>query len=637
MHRWKTSIALVAMLACLTFVQAQQPADTVLYNGKVLTVDSKFSVVEAVAVRDGRVLQTGSSAEILKAAGPNTVRVDLKGKTVIPGLINTHQHIESPGGYALDLPVSKRKEYPLNFRMVKTVDDVLRQIREVIAAFKFKPGEWIYFVTNPKGPAHAKLIFDELTRTELDKVSPNNPIVLTIGIPLPNALMVNGKAIEALWAKYGNFIETYGRYWIDSAGKPSGILEPPAVRILLEDPDFIPSAAPEDVGPLYRKVLEEQSALGLTTLSGGLHTSVVRVYRWLEARGEMPIRYAYGEMSTFGIPGKDMKSFKMGAGSDLIWIASMSSRAVDGSGSRMCITLKRDSKAAAEVSGEDAAIGGGLSAAANWWPRGQCLLDIEYAGAKGGRIKANYFQEWYTELAGDGLRSANIHVSGNDIHSRLLTIYERIDAAKPGSVKGWAMDHCNLIDPKDIPRAAKLGLMWSCSSGNAVNTEVAAAFGEHVANTYPAPIKSMIDAGINVSLEGEGAGTFWGSIELLVTRKDAKGKVWAPDQRVDRATALRIATQNGANYVLKGDRLGSIETGKLADLLILDLDYMAIPEDQISDIRPLMTMLGGKVVFLRTDFSGEVGMKPAGAVISTYDELRKRRPAGEFIGSSGGD
>ncbi len=184
------------------------------------------------------------------------------------------------------------------------------------------------------------------------------------------------------------------------------------------------------------------------------------------------------------------------------------------------------------------------------------------------------------------------------------------------------MDHCTLIEPEDVPRAAKLGLMWSCSplgEGDRAPM-IAAAFGDKVAHTYVAPIKSMLDAGMNVSLEGE-----WAGVESLITRKDPQGRVWGPEQRVDRETALRIATQNGANYVLKGDRLGSIEPGKLADLVVLDRDYITIPEEEISETRSLMTLLGGKPVFLHPDFSREYNLRPEGAIISTYEELVARR------------
>ena len=174
--------------------------------------------------------------------------------------------------------------------------------------------------------------------------------------------------------------------------------------------------------------------------------------------------------------------------------------------------------------------------------RDRCNLDIEYSGAtKGARLKANYFMEWFNQVARDGLRSGNVHVSGDESYSRLLTELERIDRTNPGAVKGWAMDHCTMVNPLDIPRAAKLGMMWSCQplgEGNRAPM-VAEAFGDPVAHTYVAPIKSMLEAGINVSLEG-----LWDGVETLITRKDEEGKVWGPDQRLDRETALRVATQN---------------------------------------------------------------------------------------------
>jgi predicted amidohydrolase YtcJ len=273
----------------------------------------------------------------------------------------------------------------------------------------------------------------------------------------------------------------------------------------------------------------------------------------------------------------------------------------------------------------------GLSATAGWWPRGQCALDIEYNGStRGARIKKNYFMDWYHEVAQSGLRSANSHVSGNDSYSRLISEWEKIDEAKPGAVKGWAMDHCTMVAPELVPRAAKLGLMWSCSPLGEGNTPatMATAFGEQVVQSYVAPIKTMLDNGINVSLEGS-----WSAVETLITRKDNRlGKIWAPEQRVDRKTALIIATRNGATYVLKPDKLGSIEPGKFADMAVIDRDYMTIPEEDISEIRSLATILGGRFVYLHTNFSNEYSLKPAGTLISTPEELLKRRPAGSFGG-----
>ena len=536
-----------------------------------------------------------------------------------PGLIHTHVHMESPGRYGRGLPASQSKRYPLNFRIVKTKEDVIKQIKDTIAAFQFEPGEWIQFSTNPSGE-QARLLFDELNRWELDKGAPDNPIFFSLGVPILNMVLVNSKAIEALWDKHGDFIETYGRYWIDEFGRPEGHLEAPAARVIVQE--FAPEPDVEVMGPLYKKGLEERAAVGNTTISGGLHGFSVEVYKWLDERDELPVRYGYGVSWTFGIPGADNTQFKMGAGTDRVWITSMSARGLDGAGSRMCISLDRNSGAVAAAEGGESSLMG-LSAVSEWWPRGQCNLDIEYGGAtKGARLKANYFMEWFNQVARDGLRSGNVHVSGDESYSRLLSELERIDRANPGAVKGWAMDHCTMVNPLDIPRAAKLGMMWSCEplgEGNRAPM-VAEAFGDPVAHTYVSPIKSMLEAGINVSLEG-----LWDGVETLITRKDEEGKVWGPDQRLDRETALRVATQNGANYVLKGDQLGSIEAGKLADLVVLDRDYMSIPEEDISETQSLMTLQGGEIIFLHSDFSREHSLRPEGTLISTLEELRKRR------------
>ena len=639
MYQRQILIAVIAIVMSISVGSAQQTADTVLYNGKILTVDSDFSTAQAVAVRGNRIAAVGTNDEVLRLAGPNTLRIDLKGKTMIPGFINTHVHLEAFGnssGYAREMGSLKTREFAVNVRGLKTADEVLQQMRDIIAAFKFKQGEWIYFKPNWTG-SQADIIFNGLNAKVLDRAAPNNPIVVDVGMQNQNINLLNGVALKEVWRKYGPFVEKYGRYWIDASGEPSGILEPPASRIPWEDQEFALYPRPEVAAPYFRKILvENYSSMGITTISGSLNTTTKNAYVWLDERGEMPLRYGYGAMAAFH-PGADLDDFKLGAGTDYVFITSMSARANDGGGVRMCIALTRN---------DGAVVAGGLQAdtgdmnrvAADWWPRGQCNMDIEYnGGLKGARISGNWFGEWYNQLAQEGLRSANSHVSGERSVTMMIDSWDRIDRSKPGSVKGWAFDHCNLVAPQDLPRAGRLGLFFSCNPGNAIASNVErgarsplVAFGPEVLHNYGAPFGSMLKAGINVSLEVEGGRTgWWNGMETMITRIDHEDKVWGPHERIDRQSALKVATINGARYVLKEDQLGSIEPGKFADLVVLDRDYMTVPELEISEIRPLVTMVGGKFVFLRTDFSNEYNLKPTGAEISTYDELQERRGGAE--------
>ena len=115
-------------------------------------------------------------------------------------------------------------------------------------------------------------------------------------------------------------------------------------------------------------------------------------------------------------------------------------------------------------------------------------------------------------------------------------------------------------------------------------------------------------------------------MELFVTRKDRNGKVWGPQDRVDHPTILKMNTSWAADYMLKPDKLGTIEKGKLADLVVLDKDFLAIPDEQISEVQPQITMLDGKVVFVHADFARESNFRPAGSLVSTYQNLKARRP-----------
>jgi predicted amidohydrolase YtcJ len=219
-------------------------------------------------------------------------------------------------------------------------------------------------------------------------------------------------------------------------------------------------------------------------------------------------------------------------------------------------------------------------------------------------------------------------VAGDRANGNMINFMEKLQAQYgKDSTKNWALDHCGMVNPKDFPRMAKVGVTVSCyvlvSVNGAANME--RAYGSQVANTFPSPLNSMLKAGVKVVLESDSNSYLWDDIRAAVTRKDRNGKVWGSQDRVDRPTALRMFTRWAGDYFLRGDQIGSIEKGKSADLVVLDKDYLTIPEDDIVNIRPQMTVFDGKIVFVHPNFSTEYNLKPAGALVTTYEDLVKTR------------
>ncbi len=605
----------------------QTPADLILHNGKIVTVDNSFSIVQAIAVTGQRITAVGSNVDVLKLSGPNTRVMDLKGRTVVPGVIDTHRHTHNiiEGAYRSHVTPDKLNRLPIDWRGVRNKNDVLSQIKNTMDKYRFAPGRWLYFEnlnlnagTQEQAIQKRKLLYDELNRWDLDTVTPNNPIILDMGVPDTSAFFVNSKAMEYLDREYGDFIKKYGRLWLDASGRPDGHLEPPANRLLFPQKN---NRDPEVLAPLYKYALEELAAMGMTAISSRFPEDTVAAFRLLEAKGALTARIAYGLENFAQITdvNTEMKAWasKIGTGSDKVWINSMGALAIDGAGARRCMSTQRTGVYDVVVD--------------SYWPMGACNIDSEYHGAAGKspRTSGNYFRDWMIASGRNGVRFANTHVAGERAVKLMLDLAQRsLEEAGPDAIKGWALDHCTYVNPADLPQAARLGITFSCAPKYIISAgeSTARAYGEDMANNWVVPVKSMLDAGIKVAFESDRDMSVWEEIELFITRKDPKGKVWGQHERIDRTAALKTATIWSAEYILKGDQLGSLESGKLADLVVLDRDYMTIPEEQIGDIQPQVTVFDGKIVFVHPQFAQEYNLRPAGAVISTYEALMARRP-----------
>jgi predicted amidohydrolase YtcJ len=612
--------------------QAQEPlADIVLHHGKILTVDKNFTIAEAVAIKGKEIIAVGSSEDVLKSAGPSTISIDLKGKTVTPGFVDTHRHIdrEAEGAYGGAVAAGKKfdvnnainlQRFPIDWRGIKTKADALAQVKTWMDRLKFKPGQWVYFVSEnlsvSESSEQMRILYEDLNRWELDKVSPDNPIIFSMGIPENNGLLVNSKAIDWMFKEHGEFLRKNGHFWVDNGGRPEGHLESPATRF---PQNFMYTRPAEVLAPIFKQHEEELVSMGITTTGSNMPRDSVAGYKLLESRGEQLLRIGYGEGQQFGnmTDLREMPQLKarVGTGSDLVWVNSITPGSMDGGSSRNCTSPVRHSE---------------YAKVDKYWPGGQCYLDGEFRGAmgKGARISENYYKDWVLASGAAGVRFGNTHVAGDRSVKMLLNLVEQIQQKYgPQATATWSFDHCAFVDPGDFKRIAKLGIMMSCASKYIEEraATVSRTFDEKTAHTWVTPMKSMIDAGVKVVFESDRDIYFWEDMQRMQTRKDANGRVWGPDERLDRITAMRVATQWASDYMLRGDKLGSIEKGKWADLLVLDKDYMSIPTEQIATIQPQLTIVGGRVVFVHTAFADEYKLKTDGATISTYAELKKRR------------
>ena len=636
-------IALAAAVFVSRPAMAQQSADLILHNGKILTVDANFATAQAVAVTGNKISAVGTDADVLKTAGPNTVKIDLKGRTVVPGLIDTHLHITGPGSYMDPLPADKRRDFSVDWKGVSNKDDVLNQIRGIMTKYHPPKGEWIAFanqlsfsgvsgdITGRKN--QAKILYDDMSRYDLDKVLPDNPAILTMGVPDENALFVNSPAIDILWGKHGDFIKKYGRFWIDSGGKPDGHLEPPATRLLLNL--YAPKLDPADMAPGIMHRLEELAAQGHTTISTKMRMNGIDSYKLLEKQGKQPVRLGYGLGWDFFGSVEDMGGLQkfadqVGTGTDMNWVSSVAPSSVDGASTRACTNQKRDKE---------------FGPIDQWFPVGQCHTDSEYRGGSNrpSNISGNYFQEWIMAMPKYHLRLANDHVAGDRSVQNLLGMIEKLQAQYgKDATKNWGFDHCTMVDPKDFARAAKLGVMFSCAPKyiQDVAPTAAVSYGTQVANTFVVPVGSLIKAGAKVVYEADQDTYVWHDLEIFLTRKDENGKVWGAQEKLNKTQTLQTVTRWAAEYVLKPDKIGSIETGKLADIVVLDRDYMTIPDEDVHNVQALLTLMDGKAVFVDKAFSAETNYKPAGALVSTFKELRARRPQRSsedaMVGEGGG-
>ena len=588
-------------------VSAQQSSDTILYNGKIVTVDDDSftsnvgTIAQAIHIKDGKILHVGNNDQIRAMAGSETKVIDLKGRMVMPGIINTHDHPQDwdpLNPYIVkavvndDIHIERFLEDPPD----ETLQKFPRVLEEAVRAAK--PGQWIR-ITLTFGRQYrysaeiTALLGSQITKQHLDLAAPNNPVLVRAGFV---GAVVNERALDEM-----------KKYWGDRAGDifaternfeetGSG-----AVIYRFIEPDIIYyKDHPEVWTKMNEYGLSWLAGYGVTTDGTMLYAPAqIRGYRTLQREDRMPIRLPWGYFwppfnNAFDDPYflADVAN-RQGEGTDYMWFVGASPMMTFD-----CSTLPGTTP---DVKAREP----------------DCTL------APGSDMR-----RWTYNFVKAGGRIALIHTGGDKDIDHLLDVIEEgsEDAGMTLAQirdKRHAYDH-GQMSPRDdqAVRIKNLGMMvgnWDFYLWEGNGERILREYGEKAAG-WVTPRKRLVTNQIMNTLEldrplGYTDLNMFQVLHTGITRRDMNGNVIAPEQRVDRETMLKVATTWGSYYVFKEDDLGSLEPGKLADLIVLDKDYLTIPVDDIPKLRVLMTMTGGKIVHLVPSMAGEIGMQPTGAQV----------------------
>jgi predicted amidohydrolase YtcJ len=539
------AIALAMIAAPLAALA--QTADTVLVNGKVVTVDERFSIAQALAIRGGRVVKVGTSAEIEAFKGPQTRVIDLAGRTVIPGLIDNHAHW-----------VRAAEHDELRFDGVTSRQQALKMLAERVS--KTPAGGWVVvlggwseeqFTDEPKGFA----------REELDRIAPNNPVVLQA---IYNHSYLNTVALVAAKIDAGTADPQNGKIEKDAGGNPTGFVQGAggvafvAARIPLQNQEAWLANT--------RKLVAHLNAMGLTAWldagGRGMTAKHYEPYKHLADRGELDVRVFW---TTIRQP--------------------MTSAQVDA-----VIGEIRELKPFQGNEYFDN-VGWGESVFA---PVTTQLL----------RVATNTKPEDLAQmrrllvaLAERGIY-VNSHVEMSASIDAFLDVYDGINKERPIKGLRWSFSHLDQVNEAQLERMKKLGMTAQIHSRPLIQGALMHKVHGDKAWDMP-PFRRIQDSGIHWGLGSDATAVTTSNpfytLSLAVTGRMVGGRQ-VNRQTITREEALIAHTRSNALFLFQEGNLGSLSPGKYADLLVLDRDYLTVPADEIKDIKPLLTMVGGKVV-----------------------------------------
>ncbi|MFO1150386.1 MAG: amidohydrolase [Alsobacter sp.] len=537
--------------------------DLILHNGKVTTLDRANPVAQAVAVTDGLFTAVGADREIMALAGPATRIVDLKGRRVLPGLIDNHLHIIR-GGLNFNLE--------LRWDGVRSLADAMDMLKRQVAITP--PPQWVRVVGGFTEHQFAEKRLPTLE--EINAVAPDTPVFI---LHLYDRALLNGAALRAVGYTRDTPEPPGGQILRDAAGNPTGLLlAKPNAGILYATLARGPKLPFDYQVNSTRHFMRELNRLGVTgaiDAGGGFqnYPDDYAVIQKLADEGQLTIRLAYNLFTQKPKAEKDdflnwtrTSSYKQGndyfrhngAGEMLVFSAA------DFEDFRQ--------------------------------PRPDMPAEMEADLEGVVRILAENRWPW------------RMHATYDETISRALGVFETVNRDTPLAGLNWFFDHAETISERNIDRVAALG------GGIAVQHRMAfqgeyfvERYGLEAAEETP-PVRRMLDSGVHVSAGTDATRVAsynpWVSLSWLVTGRTLGGLSLYPLRNcLDRETALRMWTENVTWFSNEEGRKGRIEVGQFADLILPSADFLSCPEDQIPFLTSDLTMVGGKVVWAAGDFA----------------------------------
>ena len=548
----------LAALALLSAVVAplwaqQQPADLVVTNGRIYTADGARPVVDAMAIRGGRVVFVGDRAGALALTGTNTRTLDLEGRTVIPGMTDAHAHVTGLGQSLLNVDLVGTTSYE-------------QVIAKVVARARNAPkGEWIVgrgWDQNDWGDTRWP------THEALSRAVPDHPVYLERVDG--HAGLVNALALQKMGVTKATANPSGGSIERDAQGNPAGVFVDNAQELIGR---AIPAQTRAQVKNAIKLAITEMHRWGLTGVhDAGASAQVLELYEELGREGALQIRlYAMISDDAPTIEAWFRRGPQSGLYDGMLWVRSVKLYQDGALGSRGAALL--------EPYSDNAATSGLLvSAPAH-------IKDVAMRALRAG------FQ-------------VNTHAIGDRGNRLVLDSYEAALKAVPTADHRFRVEHAQILNYDDIPRFAQLGVIPSMQASHQTSDMYWAAnrLGENrLRGAYA--WRSLLESGVVIPNGSDFPVEYVDpliSFKSAVSRQDARGWPaggWYPEQRMTRDEGLKSMTLWPAYAAFQENELGSLSAGKRADFVVLDQDIMRAPDAVLQDARVVSTWVGGRVVY----------------------------------------